>query len=199
MDKTCSVDGCTKPTEKRGWCGMHYRRWQRHGDVEILRKRPNGSGCVYIDAEGYFRVQFGRKSQKLHRLIMEAIVGRPLLRSEHVHHKDENKLNNNPENLELLPAAKHISIHHLGVPDHGINSSTQRYCKCCDKVKTPADFYKAKGEKRGGRRTYCIECTKIQAIKYAPQRREYKRRVRAKNRALKLQSRQATPPPVQEP
>src|SRR3990167_2217450 len=23
---------CGRPAEKRGWCGMHYRRWWRHGD-----------------------------------------------------------------------------------------------------------------------------------------------------------------------
>lgn len=28
----CSVENCNKPAEKRGFCGMHYRRWHRHGD-----------------------------------------------------------------------------------------------------------------------------------------------------------------------
>lgn len=28
---TCSVDGCGGEVEKRGWCGKHYRRWQRTG------------------------------------------------------------------------------------------------------------------------------------------------------------------------
>ena len=29
---TCSVDGCEKPRECRDLCGVHYKRWQRHGD-----------------------------------------------------------------------------------------------------------------------------------------------------------------------
>jgi len=28
----CSVDGCVRQAEARGWCGRHYRRWRLHGD-----------------------------------------------------------------------------------------------------------------------------------------------------------------------
>lgn len=31
---TCSVEGCGKDAEKCGWCGMHYRRWQRHQSLD---------------------------------------------------------------------------------------------------------------------------------------------------------------------
>ena len=30
---TCSVDGCERPTEARGWCNAHYLRWRNHGNV----------------------------------------------------------------------------------------------------------------------------------------------------------------------
>ena len=34
----CSVDGCDKPAKTRGWCAMHYWRWQNYGDTELAPK-----------------------------------------------------------------------------------------------------------------------------------------------------------------
>ena len=31
-DKTCSIEGCEKPAQARGWCAMHYQRWRKNGD-----------------------------------------------------------------------------------------------------------------------------------------------------------------------
>ncbi len=42
---------------------------------------------------------------------MESVLGRPLTRREHVHHKDGNRLNNDPANLLLLDAAEHPRRH----------------------------------------------------------------------------------------
>lgn len=30
--RTCAINGCPNPVKARGWCGMHYIRWRRHGD-----------------------------------------------------------------------------------------------------------------------------------------------------------------------
>lgn len=32
-ERTCSVEGCDKPQWRREWCGGHYHRWLRYGDV----------------------------------------------------------------------------------------------------------------------------------------------------------------------
>lgn len=32
LNPICSVEGCHAPTCVRGWCKLHYGRWQRHGD-----------------------------------------------------------------------------------------------------------------------------------------------------------------------
>jgi HNH endonuclease len=42
-----------------------------------------------------------------HRVVMEKVLGRPLLPTEHVHHIDHDGLNNDPSNLELLSPADH--------------------------------------------------------------------------------------------
>lgn len=31
-EQICSIEGCGKRVDSRGWCRAHYRRWQRHGD-----------------------------------------------------------------------------------------------------------------------------------------------------------------------
>lgn len=46
--KFCQVEGCVKKERARGWCTMHYARWQRHGDPLYERSREP-SPC---DVEG---------------------------------------------------------------------------------------------------------------------------------------------------
>jgi hypothetical protein len=45
---------------------------------------------------------------------MEGILGRPLEPWEDVHHKDENKANNNPDNLEVKSHGRHTTEHRKG-------------------------------------------------------------------------------------
>lgn len=47
----------------------------------------------------------------LHRHVASLNLGRWLTAKEHVHHIDEDKLNNLPENLRVLSLAEHNSIH----------------------------------------------------------------------------------------
>lgn len=46
-----------------------------------------------------------------HRVVMEKVLGRKLTSKEIVHHKDENKHNNPPSNLEVMTQAEHAKYH----------------------------------------------------------------------------------------
>lgn len=44
----CSIEGCGKPLEARGWCGMHYARWRKYGDPYKRKRVENGAVRLWI-------------------------------------------------------------------------------------------------------------------------------------------------------
>ena len=56
IDTVCAVDGCEKPIDTRGWCRMHYIRWNRHGDpLTTLRMRgtPQERFWAKVEVTGF--------------------------------------------------------------------------------------------------------------------------------------------------
>lgn len=53
---------------------------------------------------------YQHKGKRLHRVVWEHFYG-PVPKGFHIHHKDEDRSNNNIENLECLPGPKHVSDH----------------------------------------------------------------------------------------
>lgn len=99
----CTVDGCETLQVARGLCPMHYHRLRKTGDTKPRGRKPEGS-----IVNGYRHLYRPDHPQAWtngyvaeHRMVMADILGRPLLADENVHHRDGNKLNNDPKNLEL--------------------------------------------------------------------------------------------------
>ena len=86
-----------------------------------MAKRKDGTK---VDSKGYLTITAGPlRGVRVHRLVGAAKIGRPLKKDEDVHHKDLNKLNCSPDNLDILGHAEHGAVsakQHWYLKEHDI-------------------------------------------------------------------------------
>ena len=72
----------------------------------LMSKRKKGK-CIEIKTKDGWMFE--------HRYIMESHLGRKLIASEAVHHKNRNRSDNRIENLEIMDHGEHTRFHHKGL------------------------------------------------------------------------------------
>lgn len=108
----CSEPSCENEVvqyERRGKRGMSTVRMKVCSYHWSLKSRSKSDR--HIDKDGYVQVRTeSGVLQAEHRVVMEKMIGRPLVKGENVHHINGVRDDNRPENLELWTNAQPYGI-----------------------------------------------------------------------------------------
>jgi len=122
----CGCGGAIEPKRHHRWRGTPEYIRGHHPNSKVSRPTKG-----WIIRNGYRALLVGKGRYAYeHRLVMERLLGRSLTWHEVVHHRDYNRLNNDPANLELTTRHEHGAHHH----EHGHDGRTHVHkhfdCEC---------------------------------------------------------------------
>ena len=95
----------------------------------------------------YRYTKINGKKVAIHRAIMEKHIGRKLLTTEYVHHKNDIKTDNSIGNLEIKNPVAHGRDHHLKYP-------ISKFCVICGTKFTPHKTKRKRQKTCGNRECY---------------------------------------------
>lgn len=110
--------GCEQPFVKnypaKKYCsrGCWLRKWNREDVAHTVKGAAAGSKAIGDKLRGTGSGYVKQNGRHGHRVAAEKKIGRALLFGEVVHHIDEDKSNNDPENLQVMTQSEHIRLHH---------------------------------------------------------------------------------------
>ena len=91
--------------------GVQMRPAKQRPGILAGDANPAWKGGRRQRADGYWLVQTPDGERLEHRVVMERKLGRHLRDDEIVHHVDEDKSNNDPENLAVMSQSDHARHH----------------------------------------------------------------------------------------
>ena len=135
--------GLVTSPARETWEAVPPEQWpETRGKHRVRRfgeKARSWRGGRFVNEEGYVLIHVGKGAPMAdvrgyvyeHRLVMSRILGRTLLSSEQVHHKDENRQNNDPANLEVLSIAEHKVRHRSSDCGRRLPGEDNPVVACC--------------------------------------------------------------------
>ena len=117
----------------------------------------------YIDSKGYLAIRVnGNEEKRIHRLIVEEVLGKSLPKGAVVHHIDGNYLNNAKNNLIVLQnSQEHKRLHTLQrLQNLGVEFGRTHYCYKCKEIKSVECFTKG-ARYHTGLNQICKVCASI--------------------------------------
>lgn len=130
---------------RKGFCTniAYIRRSDSSGkfcSVKCTRLYKSKNRARNIASNGYINIWCEERKRMYpeHRIIMERLLGRRLLKSEHVHHINHIRTDNRIENLQVMSHSDHMKLH--GNYSH-LKKSIDVTCSVCGGISNKQAYY----------------------------------------------------------